>query len=274
MAMILFVQQIFLVFSVTLWQYTLVESLTLSQYPTTIEKKTGESAEIHCKLSNGNATEDLRLVWYRYIDQNRLKIGEINLKTNNTTAVDHVVLQWSLGNHTASMSIKHLMKNNSGTYGCELFRLSGNLLGIDIINKANATNITVTEQQIPTPGSRNNTDNMTEEFQDNGARIQIIVAAVIAAFVIICLLIYILFRYRPKKQGTDASPPAADVSCQKAEDPISTVFSMDYAVLKIPGKIDRQNLASSISSDDSYYATIVFAHQEQATSVQKTTINN
>ncbi|XP_078420193.1 uncharacterized protein LOC144693892 [Cetorhinus maximus] len=270
MAMILFVQQTFLVFSVTLWQNTLGESLTLSQYPMTIKKKTGESAEIHCKLSSGNATEDLRLVWYRYTDQSRSKIGEINLKTSNTTAVDHVVLQWSLDNHIASMSIKHLMKNNSGAYGCELFTLSGNV----IIKKANATNITVTEQQIPTPGSRNNTDNMTEEFQNNGARIQIIVAAVIAAFVIICLLIYILFRYRPKKQGTDASPPAADVSCQKAEDPISTVFSMDYAVLKIPGKIDRQNLASSIASDDSCYATIVFAHQVQATSVQKTTINN
>ncbi|XP_067851242.1 uncharacterized protein [Heptranchias perlo] len=270
MTMILFVQQIFLVFSVSLWQNTLGESLTLSQYPLTIEKKYGESATIHCKLSNGNVTEDLRLVWYRYIYSGAIKIGEINLKTSNTTAAHHVHLQWDFGNHAASMSIMHLVKNNSGAYGCELLSVSDTFK----ISKANATNVTVIEEQLTAPEKRNCTYNVTEEFQDKGARIEIIIAAVIASFIIICLLIYILFRCRPKKQDPDARPSAADASCQKADDPISTVFSIDYAVLKVPGQNNRQNLASSIASDDSYYATIVFAPQPQATGVQKITIDN
>ncbi|XP_067898523.1 uncharacterized protein [Heterodontus francisci] len=270
MTMILFAQQIFLVFCVTLWQNNMGESLTLSQFPLTIEKKSGESARIYCKLTNAIATEDMRLVWYKYPGQGQLKIGEINLKTSNTTAVDHIVLLWDLDNHTASMSIMHLMKNDSGAYGCQLV----SLFGTGSIKKAIATNITVTEEWHSGPENKNDTGNVTEKIQNNGARIEIIIAAVIAAFIIICLLIYILFRYRPKKQGPDASPPAADVSCQKADDRISTVFSIDYAVLKIPGQNDRQNLTTSVASDDSYYATIVFAPEQQATGVQRINIGN
>ncbi|XP_078058111.1 uncharacterized protein LOC144483210 [Mustelus asterias] len=267
--MALFAQQVILVLSVTLWQNTLGDSLTLLQNPMTIKQRSGDRAIISCKLSNGNATEDMRLVWYRYINQSQSKVGEINLKTCNATAIDHVVLKWDLHNQTATMEIIHLTKNDSGAYGCQLVALSSTV----IIKKANATNIIVNDLEVPIPENRNNTDNRTE-VPNNEAKIQIIVAAVIAAFITICLLIYILFRYRPKKQGIDASPPAADVSFQKAEDPISTVCSMDYAVLKVPGKIDRQHLASSIASDDSYYATIVFAPQQQATGVLKTTIGN
>ncbi|GCC32431.1 hypothetical protein chiPu_0010892 [Chiloscyllium punctatum] len=245
------------------------ESLILKQYPMSIEKKSGQSAQIYCELHNGNATEDMRLVWYRYTSKS--KIGEINLRTRNFTAINRVLFKWDLSTYKASMSITQLVKNDSGEYGCELVSFSSP----EIITKANATNLTVTEEQWIGPQNRNNTDNnKAEEFQNKEARIQIIVAAVLAAFVIICLLIYLLFRYRPKKQGPNSNPPPADVSCQKAEDPISTVFCPDYAALTVPGQNIRQTLASSIASDDSYYATIVFAPQQQAIGVQKTTAGN
>ncbi|XP_048398603.1 uncharacterized protein LOC125457899 [Stegostoma tigrinum] len=260
-----FAQQIFLVFSVTLG-----ESLILTQYPMTVEKKCNQSAQIYCELRNGNLTDDMRLVWYKYTYY-RSKIGEINLRTSISTAIDHIHLQWDLGTYRASMLIRHLVKNDSGEYGCELVSFSGP----KIITKANATHLIVTDKQWIGPPNRNITDrNEAEKFQNKEASIQIIASAVIAAFVIICLLIYILFRYRPKKQGPNANPPPADVSCQKAEDPISTVFCPDYAALKVPGQNTRQTLASSIASDDSYYATIVFAPQQQATGVQKTNVVN
>ncbi|XP_038672536.1 uncharacterized protein LOC119976250 [Scyliorhinus canicula] len=263
MTMILFAQQIILVFSVTLWQNAVGDSSTLLQDPMTIKKRSGETAVISCKLSRGHFTEDMTLIWYNYINQSQSKIGEIDFKKNSSRCVEQVILTWDLDR--ATMEMAHLMKNNSGAYGCQLLALYGS-----VIKKANATNIIVSDSEIPIPENRNNTDNVTEKSQNNEAKIQIIVAAVIAAFIIICLLIYILFRFRPKKQGTDASPHAADASCQKSEDPISTVCSMDYAVLKIPGKNHQHNLASSVASDDSCYATIVFAPQQQATGVQKT----
>ncbi|XP_060690415.1 uncharacterized protein LOC132821724 [Hemiscyllium ocellatum] len=185
------------------------ESLILKQYPMNIEKKSGQSAQIYCELHNGNATEDMRLVWYRYTSKS--KVGEINLRTRNFTAINRVLFKWDLSTYKASMSITQLVKNDSGEYGCELVSFSSP----EIIKKANATNLTVTEEQWIGPQNRNNTDNnKAEEFQNKEARIQIIVAAVLAAFVIICLLIYLLFRYRPKKQGPNANPPPADVSCQ------------------------------------------------------------
>ncbi|XP_072894926.1 uncharacterized protein [Hemitrygon akajei] len=261
MAIRLFAQQIFLVLFVTLRQNVLGKPFILSQYPKTIEKNTGESATIFCKLSNETITENMILVWYKYTCKDKCKLGEINLKTKNFTAIDHIQLIWDHGNHTAKMSVQQLKVNDSGIYGCELIAF-----GNDVdIKKANATNITVAfaEGQTTTPEPRNNT-NSTSIVTDSTSMetsINIILAAVVATFVIICLLIFIFIRYRPKKQDPDTSPPTVDANCQKPNDQISTVFSVDYAVLQVPEKNIRQNLTTSVASDDSYYATIIFAPQ-------------
>ncbi|XP_032887962.1 programmed cell death protein 1 isoform X2 [Amblyraja radiata] len=255
MATILFTHQIFLVLSLSLWQNAQGESLTLLQYPSTIMKNYGESATIYCVLSKVNFTDHMCLVWYKYTSGNKIKVGEIRLKTSNISANDQIQLLWNLDTNTAIMSIQQLKKNDSGTYGCELLSVA------DFVNieKANTTKITVnfTEGQQTASEQINSTKNVTELSKKG--KIEIIVAAVIAAFVIICILIFILIRYRPKKQDPNPSPPTADAECQKPNDRISTVFSIDYAVLQVPGKNIRQNLTTSVASDDSYYATIIFA---------------
>ncbi|XP_032887961.1 programmed cell death protein 1 isoform X1 [Amblyraja radiata] len=201
MATILFTHQIFLVLSLSLWQNAQGESLTLLQYPSTIMKNYGESATIYCVLSKVNFTDHMCLVWYKYTSGNKIKVGEIRLKTSNISANDQIQLLWNLDTNTAIMSIQQLKKNDSGTYGCELLSVA------DFVNieKANTTKITV---------------NFTDP---------------------------------------NPSPPTADAECQKPNDRISTVFSIDYAVLQVPGKNIRQNLTTSVASDDSYYATIIFA---------------
>ncbi|XP_059844799.1 uncharacterized protein LOC132404574 [Hypanus sabinus] len=260
MAIRLFAQQTFLVLFVTLRQNVLGKPFILSQYPKTIEKNTGESATIFCKLSNETITEDMSLVWYKHMRKDKSKLGEINLKTKNFTAIDHIQLIWDHGNHTAKMSVQQLKVNDSGIYGCELFAIGHNV----VIEKASATNITVAfAGQTTTPEPRNNT-NSTSIVADSTSmetNINIILAAVVATFVIICLLIFIFIRYRPKKQDPETSPPTVDANCQKPNDQISTVFSVDYAVLQVPEKNIRQNLTTSVASDDSYYATIIFAPQ-------------
>ncbi|XP_051874454.1 uncharacterized protein LOC127571789 [Pristis pectinata] len=261
MAIIPFAQQIFLAFSVFLWQNALGESPILWQYPATIEKNHGESATIFCNLSKERINENMNLVWYKYTWKDKNKLGEINLNTRNFTAIDQICLSWDDGNYTAKMSIQQLKANDSGMYGCELLSVAE---GVEI-SKANATNITVTftEGRLTVPEQRNSTNstNNVTDFLQKGANIQIILATVIATFVIICLLIFILIRYRPKKQDPDASPPTANTNCQKQSDPISTVYSIDYAVLQVPEENIRQNLTTSVASDDSYYATIIFAPQ-------------
>ncbi|XP_078265985.1 uncharacterized protein LOC144599130 [Rhinoraja longicauda] len=255
MATIRFAHQIFLVLSVSLWQNARGESLTLSQSPSTIMKNYGETATILCKLSRGNFTDAMCLVWYKYTLGNQIKVGEIRLKTSNIAVNDQIQLLWDLGTNTATMLIQQLKKNDSGTYGCELLSVAEFVF----IKKANTTNITVifAEGQQATSEQKNSTTIATELSKNR--KVEIIVAAVIAAFVIICTLIFIFIRYRPKKQDPDPSPPTADAECQKPNDRISTVYSIDYAVLQVPGKNIRRNLTTSVASDDSNYATITFA---------------
>ncbi|XP_072110635.1 uncharacterized protein [Mobula birostris] len=260
MAILLFAQQIFLALFVTLRQNVLGKPYILSQYPKNIEKNPGESATIFCQLSNETITEDTSLVWYKYTCKDKCKLGEINLKTKNITAIDQLQLMWDRDNYTAIMSVRHLKVNDSGTYGCELFNVADNVE----IRKAGATNITVvfTGQTIsPEPRNNTNSTSIVTDSTSVETNIHIILAAVIATFVIICLLIFILIRYRPKKQDPDTSPPTVEANCQKPNDQISTVFSVDYAVLQVPEKNIRQNLTTSVASDDSYYATIIFAPQ-------------
>ncbi|XP_069753328.1 uncharacterized protein [Narcine bancroftii] len=267
MVIILLAHQIYLALSVPFWQNAVDETLTLWQYPATIKKNHGESATINCRLSEGNITEDMRLVWYK--DQK--KVGEIHLMTRNASAIDQIHLLWDLDKHIATMSIEQLKKNDSGTYGCELLSVAETFK----MKKANVTNITVTftEGSPTTPEQKYTSFNVTN-FRKKGPRIDIILAVVITAFAIISLLIYILIRYQPKKKDPDTNPPTLESNAQNPNDPISTIFSIDYAVLQVPGKNIRQNLTTSIPSDDSYYATIIFAPQEQTEGGQKITIDS
>ncbi|XP_007897882.2 uncharacterized protein LOC103182617 [Callorhinchus milii] len=198
--MILFIYQALSIFTVSLCSNVQDKSPYIArqvkQHPASIEKKCGQSAVIHCILSNGSFSEDLHLVWYRYIAKHqREKIGEINLKTQNMTAANNVQLLWNPDKLSAELRISHLKTSNSGSYGCELVSFNNKMN----IKKDQPTNLTVTEEPAH-PGRENRTNSNAEKPTGNMMRIEIILAAVISALLIVALLTYITVMYWPKKR--------------------------------------------------------------------------